>query len=204
MAHAGKKRRKICRRGVLVLKKYKDIMIAFLRAGALGFGGGAVCLPLIQREAVDKYKWLDHDEFGEIVAISNTLPGPINTKMAGYIGYRVAGIVGAIIAVCATILPSVVVLIVLLETLSNFREHPVIAGMLQAIVPVVGVMLALMAWQFLSAAAKEMKWMLVLAQAIIVAVLVVFLNIHPAIVVGGGIVLALFFPDRKSKSEGDE
>ena len=181
-------------------------MIAFLRAGALGFGGGAVCLPLIQREAVEVYKWLDHDEFGEIVAISNTLPGPINTKMAGYIGYRVAGMLGAVIAVSATILPSVVVLIILLETLSNFREHPVVAGMLQAIIPVVGVMLALMAWQFLAAAAKEMKWLIVLGQVVIVAVLVVFLNIHPAIVVGGGIALALFSPDKEpeSSTKGDE
>ena len=185
------------------MKKYKDITIAFLRAGALGFGGGAVCLPLIQREAVDKYRWLDHDEFGEIVAISNTLPGPINTKMAGYIGYRVAGTIGAIIAVSATILPSVIALIILLETLANFREHPVIAGMLQAIVPVVGVMLALMAWQFLSAAAKEMKWLLVLGQVAIASILVAFLNIHPAIVVGAGIALALFLPAKKSKSEDD-
>jgi len=188
------------------LRKYKDIAMAFFRAGVFGFGGGAVCLPLIQREAVDKYNWVDNNEFGEIVAISNTLPGPINTKMAGYIGYRVAGVLGAIIAVCATILPSVILLIILLETLSNFREHPVVNGMVQAIVPVVGVMLALMAWQFLESAAKEMKWLIVLVQVIIVAVLVAFLNIHPAIVVAGLIALALLLPEKKSKSdrEGDE
>ena len=186
------------------MKKYKDIMMAFLRAGALGFGGGAVCLPLIQREAVEKYKWLGNDEFGEIVAISNTLPGPINTKMAGYIGYRVAGVLGAIIAVSATILPSVILLVILLETLSNFREHPVVAGMLQAIIPVVGVMLALMAWQFLEAAAKEMKWALVLGQVIIIALLVTFFNVHPAIVVGGLIFLALVLPAKKSKSANEE
>jgi len=176
-------------------------MMGFLRAGILGFGGGMACLPLIQREVVDKYEWINENEFGEIVAISNTLPGPINTKMAGYIGYRVAGTLGAIIAVCATILPSVILLILLLETLSTFREHPVVAGMLQAIVPVVGVMLALMAWQFLSAAAKEMKWLIVLIQVVIVALLVVVLNIHPAVVVGGLIILALSYPSKKVKSD---
>ena len=180
--------------------------MAFLPAGVLGFGGGNVCLPLIQREVVGKYNWVDNDEFAEIVAISNTLPGPINTKMAGYLGYRVGGITGAIIAVCTTILPSVILLIILLETLSNFRDHPVVAGMVQAIVPVVGVMLALMAWQFLESAAKEMKWLVVLVQVIIVAALVVFLNLHPAIVVAGLITLALFLPTKKSKSDsgGDE
>lgn len=186
------------------MKKYKDIAMAFLRAGVLGFGGGVACLPLIQREVVDKYGWVDHDEFGEIVAISNTLPGPINTKMAGYVGYRVAGALGAVIAVCATILPSVILLIALLETLANFREHPVVAGMLQAIVPIVGVMLALMAWQFLSAASKEMKWLMVLAQVAVVAGLVLFLNVHPAIVVSGLIAVALFLPDKTSKTESRE
>lgn len=179
------------------MKTYKEIMMAFMRAGVLGFGGGMACLPLIKREAVDNYEWVDEDEFGDIVAISNTLPGPINTKMAGYLGYRVAGILGAIIAVCATILPSVILLIALLETLSNFREHPVVSGMLQAIIPVVGVMLALMAWQFLTAAAKDMKWIIILIQVAIVASLVIFLNIHPAIIVGGLITVALLSPEKK-------
>jgi chromate transporter len=186
------------------LKKYKEIMLAFLPAGVLGFGGGNVCLPLIQREVVDKYNWVDHNEFAEIVAISNTLPGPINTKMAGYLGYRVAGVLGATVAVCATILPSVFLLIILLETLSTFRDHPIVAGMVQGIIPVVGVMLALMAWQFLTSAAKEMKWLAVLVQVIIVAALVAFLNIHPAIVVAGLIALALLLPNKKSKSDGEE
>ncbi|MCL1989258.1 MAG: chromate transporter [Defluviitaleaceae bacterium] len=185
------------------MKQYKEITVAFLRAGALGFGGGAVCLPLIQREVVEKYAWMSHDEFGEIVAISNTLPGPINTKMAGYVGYRVAGIMGAIIAVCATILPSAIVLIMLLETLSTFREHPVVSGMLQAIVPVVGVMLALMGWQFLTSASKEMKKYLILIHVLVIALLVAFLNVHPALVVGGLIGLALFSPQQKSKIESE-
>ena len=180
------------------MKVYKNLTMAFLRAGILGFGGGMACLPLIQREVVDKYNWVDEDEFSDIVAISNTLPGPINTKMAGYVGYRVAGVIGAIIAVCATILPSVILLILLLETLSLYREHPVVAGMLQAIVPVVGIMLALMAWQFLSAAAKDMKWLGVLIQVLIVIGLVVFLNIHPAIVVAGVIIFAFLLPTKKS------
>ncbi|MCL2559682.1 MAG: chromate transporter [Turicibacter sp.] len=188
------------------MKKYKDLTMGFLRAGVLGFGGGMACLPLIQREVVDKYGWVTEDEFGEIVAISNTLPGPINTKMAGYLGYRTAGVTGAMIAVCATILPSVILLILLLETLTRFREYSVVAGMLQAIVPVVGVMLGIMAWQFLTAAAKEMKWLLVLGQLAIVALLVVTLNLHPAIVVGGVIALALFMPvkTQNTANGGDE
>ena len=175
--------------------------MGFLRAGILGFGGGVACLPLIQREVVDKYGWLNTDEFGEVVAISNTLPGPINTKMAGYIGYRVAGVIGAIIAVSATILPSVIMLILLLETLANFRDHPIVAGMTNAIVPVVGVMLGLMAWQFLSSAAKDMKWLVILINVVLVYLLIELLNLHPALVVGAMILLALFKPNKDAIKE---
>jgi len=177
--------------------------MGFLKAGILGFGGGMACLPLIEKEAVDKYQWVDKAEFGEIVAISNTLPGPINTKMAGYIGYRCSGTLGAAIAVCATVLPSVAALILLLGTITRFRTYPVVAGMLGAIVPVVAVMLGLMAWQFLSAAGKEMKWKFVIMHIAIVSALVLFLSIHPAIVVAGLISLALVMPVKKNKKSED-
>jgi len=176
--------------------------MGFLRAGVLGFGGGVVCLPLMQREAVDTYGWLTNDEFSEIVAITNTLPGPINTKVAGYIGYRVGGVIGAFIAVVASVLPSAIALVILLETLANFRDHPVVSGMTNAIVPVVGVMIALMSWQFLDSAAKEMRWSVVLMNVLIVAILIVALDLHPAIVVGVMIAIALFKPERKDTKEG--
>ena len=178
--------------------------MGFLRAGVMGFGGGAVCLPLIQKEAVDKYSWFTNDEFSELVAISNTLPGPINTKMAGYIGYRVAGLMGAIIAICATILPSAILLIILLETLSAFRQHPVVAGMRNAIQPVIAVMLGLMSWQFLASAAKKIKWVTVFANVVIVTVLIVVVGLHPAIIVTAVIAFALFKPTSHSIDTKEE
>jgi len=182
------------------MKKYFDLIIAFTRAGILGFGGGVACLPLIKREVVDNYKWLkDENEFAEIVGISNTLPGPINTKMAGYVGYKVAGILGAIIAVCSTILPSVIALILLLETLTRFRQYRVVIGMLQAIVPVVGVMLGIMAWQFISSAAKDLTWIKTFVQVGVVFILVGTFNLHPAIVIAILILLAFIMPVKNKK-----
>ena len=180
------------------MKAYKHLILGFFRAGILGFGGGVACLPLIQKEAVDKYHWMTNDEFSEVVAISNTLPGPINTKMAGYIGYRVAGISGAIVAVFATVLPSVVLLILLLETLANYREHSVVAGMTNAIIPVVGVLLGIMAWQFLKSASKDWQWGIILFNVIVVYILIAIFNLHPAIVVATMIAFALFKPTKKN------
>ena len=71
-----------------------NIFIAFFRSGMLGFGGGPSSIPLVHKEVVGTFKWMDDDEFSDVLALGNTLPGPINTKMAGYIGYRVGGIMG--------------------------------------------------------------------------------------------------------------
>ncbi|PWF46752.1 chromate transporter, partial [[Kluyvera] intestini] len=53
----------------------KDLLIAFFRAGMLGYGGGLSAIPLMQREVVERYKWMDDDEFSNILALANTLPG---------------------------------------------------------------------------------------------------------------------------------
>ena len=76
---------------------------------------------LIHKEVVSTFKWMTDDEFSNIVALGNTLPGPINTKMAGYIGYRVGGMIGQTIAVIAVVLPTVLLMLALLTYSINSR-----------------------------------------------------------------------------------
>src|SRR5690625_6253034 len=78
------------RKGVM-MKQQRHIFIAFFRSGMLGYGGGLSAIPLMHREVVGTFKWMDDEEFADVLALANTLPGPINTKLAGYIGWRIAG-----------------------------------------------------------------------------------------------------------------
>ncbi|MCL2405684.1 MAG: chromate transporter [Defluviitaleaceae bacterium] len=170
---------------------YKDIFMAFFRSGLLCFGGGPASIPFVHREAVERYKWMDNEEFVEIVAIGNTLPGPINTKMAGYIGYRVGGFFGLTIALIGATLPTAFLMIVLLRTLSHFSNEPWAMGMMRAMVPVVGVMLGIVGWQFLVIAAKGLGWVVTLAHVVVAAMLITFVVPHPAIVLAGLFLWAL-------------
>jgi len=170
---------------------FKDIFMAFFRSGLLCFGGGPASIPFVHREAVERYKWMDNEEFVEIVASGNALPGPINTKMAGYIGYRVGGITGLIIALIGATLPTGVLMVVLLTTLGHFSDEPWVMGMMRAMVPVVGVMLAVVGWQFTAIAAKGLGWPVTLAHIVVVAVLITFVVPHPAIVLAGLFLWAL-------------
>lgn len=67
---------------------YWHIFWAFFLPGILGYGGGPASIPLVEKEVVDRYGWVTENEFSEMLAMGNALPGPIATKMAGYIGFQ--------------------------------------------------------------------------------------------------------------------
>lgn len=162
---------------------YKQLLVAFARSGVLGYGGGPSVIPLIRYEAVENYKWMNDEEFGDILAMANALPGPIATKMAAYIGYRVKGIWGATVAILAHILPSVLAMVLLLSLLYKLKGSPVVKGMISAIGPVIGVMLAVMTYEFVVKSKKAMGWKNAGLLLVLALVLLEALGIHPALVI---------------------
>jgi chromate transporter len=82
---------------------YLHIFLAFFIPGIVGYGGGPASIPLIEHEGVSRYGWMTTSEFSEVLALGNALPGPIATKMAGYIGFEVGGVLGAFTGVFATV-----------------------------------------------------------------------------------------------------
>ncbi|PPA70224.1 chromate transporter [Jeotgalibacillus proteolyticus] len=172
---------------------------AFFRVGILGFGGGPSSIPLVHKEVVEKYKWMDDKEFSDILALGNAMPGPIATKMAGYIGYRVGGIAGLLNALLASTLPTVAAMILLLTTLNAYKDLPWVNGMSQAVVPVVGVMLAVLTWDFVKKSTAALGWtvagMLIGASLLLLE----WFNVHPAILILAILAYALLFGNRKQK-----
>ncbi|WP_188455374.1 chromate transporter [Virgibacillus oceani] len=180
------------------MKKHWDIFIAFFRIAMLGYGGGPGSIPLIHKEVVDKYKWMSDEDFGDILALANTLPGPIATKLAGYIGYRVSGFWGMLNAILVTILPTIVLMIVLLTSLSSIKDLHWVNGMTAAVIPVVGVMLAVLTWQFFHKAVQGMGWLQTSMMSVVIFVLLYVAGVHPGILIGLLLVAALV---KKDKSE---
>ncbi|MEH6991477.1 chromate transporter [Neobacillus drentensis] len=174
--------------------KQRDIFIAFFRSSMLGYGGGPTTIPLVQKEVVERFKWLNNEEFGDVLAIANTLPGPIATKMAGYIGFRIGGVPGMINAIFATILPTIFFMIILLSTLIEFKDLKWVQGMTKAVVPVVAVMLGVLTWEFIQSAIKGLKWFFTTVHILVALVLIEYFGIHPGFVIGALLVFALVKP----------
>ncbi len=166
-----------------------DIFAAFFRIGILGFGGGPSAIPLVHQEAVKKYEWMNDEEFADTLAIANAMPGPIATKMGGYIGYRVAGIVGCLVALFATVAPTALAMIFLLQLLQQFKDIPWVQHMSASVVPVVAVMLATMTWDFVKKSGKTLGWIKGLLIIFGSLLLMEGLNVHPAILI---LVLIIF------------
>ncbi|MDY0409076.1 chromate transporter [Virgibacillus soli] len=184
------------------MRQQKDIFMAFFRAGMLGYGGGLSAVPLMQNEVVHKFKWMDDEEFSDVLALSNTLPGPINTKMAGYIGWRIAGFWGLINALIATVLPTALLMILLLTVLNAYKDKPWVHGMSQGVLPIAGVMIGVLAWDFIKKSKTGLGWLSTIIFTVISLVAMELLGIHPAIVIVALIGSAFFSKDKKREVSG--
>lgn len=127
---------------------YWKIFYANFISNLLGYGGGPATIPLLEYEVVDRYGWFTNQEFSEIVALGNGLPGPIATKMAAYIGYDQGGILGAAIGLFATVAPSIILLIALLGILMKYKNSPKVQMLTKIVRPTIAVLLGMMTYDF--------------------------------------------------------
>ena len=176
-----------------------DLFMAFFRVGIFGFGGGPSSIPLVQKEAVEHYKWMSDEEFSDVLALGNAMPGPIATKMAGYIGYRVGGILGLINAIVASTFPTAIAMILFLTFLNAYKDLEWVNGMSQAVVPVVGVMLAVLTWDFVKKSKSSLGWGAAIILIALSLLLLEWFHIHPAILILAILLYALFFGNGRKK-----
>ncbi|WP_144469761.1 chromate transporter [Bacillus pumilus] len=165
------------------MQSYIELIIAMMRTGILGFGGGPSVIPLIRHEAVVKYQWVNDDEFGETLAIANALPGPIATKMSAYLGYRLKGVSGAIVATAAHILPTCLAMVALVTLVSVLSSSQIIQNMIGAVTPVIAVLLGIMAYEFGQKTLKGFGMIFGIALFLLAFIGLQVLSIHPGIIV---------------------
>ena len=103
-------------------KKIWKLFAAFFRIGAFTFGGGYAMIPLIQKEAVDKNRWVTEDDILEIIAIAESTPGPIAINSATFVGYRTCGVLGSVAATLGVVLPSFGIIFAISFVLRQFQD----------------------------------------------------------------------------------
>lgn len=121
---------------------YLDLLIGFLKVGLFSFGGAYGAIPLI-RDVVLSYGWLDDEMLTNMIAVSESTPGPIMVNMATYVGSSQAGFLGALIATTAVVLPSFIIILLIMILLKKLLSNPYVQAVLRGMKPcMVGIILA--------------------------------------------------------------
>lgn len=124
--------------GIMLLQ----LLISFLKIGAFSFGGGYAALPLIQNEVVNIHQWISMTEFTNLVTISQMTPGPIAINTATFVGMKVSGVLGAIIATLGCVLPSCIIVTMLAWLYLKYRQLDTLQSVLKTLRPAVVAMIA--------------------------------------------------------------
>lgn len=104
------------------LKLLFSVFWTFFKIGAFTFGGGYAMIPLIQTETVEKKKWINDDDILEIIAIAESTPGPIAINSSTFVGYKVAGFLGALCGTLGVVLPSFIIILAISYLISEFKD----------------------------------------------------------------------------------
>lgn len=174
-----------------MLSDLVDLFVSFARVSGFGFGGGPSMIPLLRVEVVELRGWLSPEAFLDAYAFGSSLPGPIMTKSAVYVGYHVAGWVGGVVALVATTGPTLVLLLVVMRLVANVKKNQALGAALTGVRPIIIALLLLVIWDFLPAAFGGMElrsqwpyWLI----AVVSLYLGIRKGVHPiALIVGGGL-----------------
>ena len=121
---------------------YLQLFFSFLQVGLFSFGGGYAAMPLIQGQVVTTHQWLSMSEFTDLITISQMTPGPIAVNSATFVGLKIAGIPGAVVATLGCILPSCVIVTVIAKLYLKYRNMATLQGVLNSLRPAVVAMIA--------------------------------------------------------------
>ena len=156
------------------------LFVSFAKVGVLTFGGGYAMIPILEREIVDKQGWATSEELMDYYAVGQCTPGVIAVNTATFIGRKIAGVPGGILATAGVVFPSVVIISVIAGILSNFADIPAVKGAFAGIRVCVCVLIFNAVVKLWKAAVPD-KGALVLA--LIVFALSLFLKLSPVVFV---------------------
>lgn len=130
------------------------LFLEFMKIGGLTIGGGYAMISIVKEECVDKNNWIKEDEFYDMLTVSESTPGPIAINMATYIGYKQAGIMGAIVASIGVVFIPVLIIYVVALFLSDFLKFKIVSNAFNGLRAAVSIIIMAVAYGMIK---KEYK-----------------------------------------------
>jgi chromate transporter len=119
-----------------------EMFITFAKIGSFTLGGGYAMVPVMEKEIVDKKKWLGKEEFMDILAVAQATPGLFAMNMASHIGYKLRGVIGGIVGSLAVALPSTIAILLIAMFFQTFKDNVYVEKIFMGIRPAVVALIA--------------------------------------------------------------
>ncbi len=180
---------------------YLQIFSSFAKIGAFTIGGGYAMIPLIQKEVVEKKRWIDEEDFMDVLAISQSAPGLLAVNISIFLGYKLRGIKGSTVATLGSVLPSFLIILLIAMFFTGYQDNPVVIKIFKGIRPVV---VALIAVPVVNMAKKAKLNIYTGTFAVATALLIAFLKVSPLyilLVTGVAFVCMMFVKKNQDKKD---
>jgi len=178
-----------------------ELFWSFFRIGAFTFGGGWAMIPLIRKQLVSNKAWLQESEFVDLLAVAQSAPGPIAVNVAVISGYRLRRIPGALSAALGAALPSFFVILAFATVLVRYRSSAALEAVFMGMRPAILGLLVSAVWQVGRSSVKTRSDATI---AIIAALLLSVLKLHPIAIVGGGALAGVVLGRRAARGNASE
>ena len=166
---------------------YLDIFTCFAKIGAFTIGGGYAMIPIIQKEVVDKRGWISEEDFMDVLAISQSAPGILAVNISIFLGHKLKGTKGSIVATLGSTLPSFTIILLIAMFFAGYQDNPTVMAIFKGIRPVV---VSLIAVPMINMAKKAKLNFYTGSLAVMTALLIIFLKVSPLYIL---LVVAIVF-----------
>ena len=155
---------------------YWLLFFEFFKIGLFTIGGGYAMIPIIQKEVVDKRGWISEDDFMDILAISQSAPGILAVNISIFLGHKLKGTKGSIVATLGSTLPSFTIILLIAMFFAGYQDNPTVMAIFKGIRPVV---VSLIAVPMINMAKKAKLNFYTGSLTIITALLIIFMKVSP-------------------------
>ncbi|ATD53983.1 chromate transporter [Clostridium chauvoei] len=176
------------------MQKVIEMFISFFKIGAFTFGGGYAMIPLIEAEVVNKKAWLSKEEFMDILVVAQSFPGALAVNCSIFLGYKIGGFLGALMALLAVVLPSFMIILVIASFFMQFRNNYYVNAAFKGITAAVPMLVLIGAISLSKGLEKNKRTIITIIVALVA--LEVF-NLHPIIVILASAIYGIIFLRKK-------
>ena len=184
---------------------YLLLFIEFFKTGLFTIGGGLATIPFLYEMSAKYPAWFSAADLADMIAVSESTPGPIGINMATYAGFNVAGVAGSIIATLALVLPSVIIIIIIAKFLNKFSENKFVKSAFYGLRPAVTALITIAGFQIFKISILSLDkyeiskklYDIVNIKNLVIFMLLLFLikkfNKHPIVYIAGAAVAGIIF-----------